>query len=94
MEHVVDYAALLRQAGQTPGAEREARFGELLTDARSARYVSATSWRPQILEVKLGRLTYLFDAAPSLHDADGEDRVVGLGLVDTSWSLARRRADG
>jgi hypothetical protein len=36
-----------------------------------------TDWDPEILEIKLGALTYLFDRAPSRHRGEGaDDRLV------------------
>ena len=45
------------------------------------RYRAATSWSPEVVEIALGSLVYLFDEAPS-QCADGtqasDDRVVGV----------------
>lgn len=71
----VDYRALFEAASP---AAREQSFAALLAEAWSGAYARATAWEPHVLEVALGRLTYLFDAAPSLEGADGEDRVVGV----------------
>lgn len=50
----------------------------LLVDQWTTEYAAMTPWRPGIVEVELGALVYLFDAAPTTGPADarGDDRVV------------------
>jgi hypothetical protein len=74
----IAYAALFEAAGRESTGWRDERFGELLADAWSAAYARGTPWSPEILEVDVADLTYLFDAAPALSGAAGEDRVVGV----------------
>ncbi|HEX2086272.1 MAG TPA: hypothetical protein VHF89_11355, partial [Solirubrobacteraceae bacterium] len=71
-------------AARCHGDGWDARFGELLARDWCAEYGTRTPWRPQVLEIQVARLTYLFDAAPSVAGADGEDRVVGV------WGRASR----
>ena len=51
---------------------------ELLLDPWTTEYAALTPWVPEILEIDLGALVYLFDAAPTTGAAEarGDDRVV------------------
>lgn len=56
-------------------------FGAAISGLWCERYAVMTPWTPEIVEITLGQLTYLFDLAPSqAEDADGKatDRVVGV----------------
>jgi hypothetical protein len=68
------------------------RFGAAISALWSEQYAAMTPWTPDVVEIELGSLTYLFDLAPSQGDRDGAtDRVVGVwgrptrpaGLRDT-----------
>jgi hypothetical protein len=81
------YGTLLADARR--GGDRwDVRLGELLAQRWCAEYQAQTPRRTQILEVGIARLTYLFDAAPSLAGAEGDDRVVGV----SGWASAPARA--
>lgn len=77
----IDYGTLLAESGYH-GDGWHVRFGELLARRWCSDYRARTAGRPHVLEIPIARLTYLFDAAPTLDGADGEDRVVGV------WGLA------
>lgn len=51
---------------------------EVLVGPWAAAYAGMTPWVPEIVEVELGDLFYIFDIAPTRNegDAGGEDRVV------------------
>ncbi len=53
-------------------------LGELLSHHWCVEYQAQTPRPTRVLEIQIARLTYLFDAAPSLAGTDGEDRVVGV----------------
>jgi DNA/RNA non-specific endonuclease len=80
----LDYRALVARNWPDDTA-----IGKAVTALWVAHYCDLTRWEPEIVEIALASLTYLFDLAPSSgpapHDAD--DRVVGV------WGrLAKPRA--
>lgn len=54
-------------------------------------YNSTTPWDTQVMEVPQGRLTYLFDMAPSMGDV-GDDRVVAVWGRSTAAPAPRDRS--
>jgi hypothetical protein len=59
-------------------AEWDSVVREQLVDAWMAAYAARTPWLPQIVEIEIGALIYLFDAAPTTGSAEAhdDDRVV------------------
>jgi hypothetical protein len=50
---------------------------ELLVERWLTEYAAMTRWAPSVVEIQLGALVYLFDAAPTTGSAaEGDDRVV------------------
>jgi hypothetical protein len=72
----VDYSSP-KLAGLT-GAGWDAVVRALLLDRWTAEYEAVTPWAPAIVEIELGTLVYLFDAAPTSREptTGGDDRVV------------------
>lgn len=85
------YGMLLADA-QRGGDGWDVRLGELLARRWCAEYEAQTPRPTQVLEVRVARLTYLFDAAPSLAGAEGEDRVVGVSGSASPPERARDRS--
>jgi hypothetical protein len=82
---VTDYEALTAELRPT-AATWDAFVREALVGPWMAAYREQTPWESEVLEIPLGRLTYLFDAAPSTSGAArGDDRVVAVwGLSQSS----------
>jgi hypothetical protein len=71
----IDYSLF---AELPPPEEWDAFVEEVLVDDWLRAYGAATPWAPETLAIPQGSLTYLFDAAPTLNDQDGDDRVVAV----------------
>ncbi len=73
--HGIDYVGLWRSLSPDAGA-----FSETVVATWLRQYQASTPWASMVLEIELGSLTYLFDAAPSYEPQDrtGDDRVVGV----------------
>ena len=85
----VDYRAL--------AARRRAEDATLANDVVAlwlAHYGDLTEWEPQVVEIALGNLTYLFDLAPSSGRASpgADERVVGVWGRVAKPSTERDRA--
>lgn len=66
---------------------------ELLVDRWTAEYDAVTPWAPEIVEIELGTLLYLFDAAPTLRETatGGDDRVVVVWGRSSAPTTRRER---
>jgi hypothetical protein len=74
----LDYLALAGSEDLV-GAGWAEFVSSVLVAAWIETYAEATTWQPHLLEVDQGKLTYLFDAAPTLDGLDrGDDRVVAV----------------
>jgi hypothetical protein len=71
----VDYAALVARHKADDSA-----LGKDVSTTWLAHYRDLTEWEPEVVEIALGKLTYLFDLAASSGRAprDADDRVVGV----------------
>lgn len=74
----IDYPAL--SAGWDCAASGWAELvAGRLVPAWLTAYRQVTEWEPEVMEVAVGELVYLFDAAPTLRQLDrGDDRVVAV----------------
>lgn len=70
--------AAVRRRARLSAPATPAELGDALRERWLAEYAEATPWPPQVDEIGLGELTYLFDSAPAMHGFDGDDRVVGV----------------
>ncbi len=82
----VDYSALALD-GAVTGDVWDGLVRDRLVERWTAEYIAVSPWAPEIVEVELGTLVYLFDAAPTLRGAAarGDDRVVVV------WAARQRR---
>jgi hypothetical protein len=91
---MIDYELLAAEHAVTV-ATWDTFVRSALIDYWVADYEAGTSWRSEILEIKQGELTFLFDAGPTLLDdrrGDGEDRVVAVWGRSTTPMRRRDRA--
>jgi hypothetical protein len=87
---IVPYEQLFASYGVTADAW-EAFVDEHLVPRWLDAYNSTTPWDTQVIEIPLGRLTYLFDMAPSMGDV-GDDRVVAVWGRSTVAPAPRDRS--
>jgi hypothetical protein len=88
---MIDYEMLAAEHAAT-GATWDTFVRVALVDGWVAGYEATTDWRTEILEIKRGELTFLFDAGPTLLDRrrnGGDDRVVAVW--GRSMTPVRRR---
>jgi hypothetical protein len=88
---MIDYEMLAAEHAVT-GATWDTFVRAALVDGWVAGYEATTDWRTEILDIKRGELTFLFDAGPTLLDrrrGDGDDRVVAVW--GRSMTRVRRR---
>lgn len=90
----IDYESLA--AAHLRGTTRDAvAFARAVAAQWIDRYRAATSWSPEILELALGSVVYLFDEAPGqrAHGTDASDaRVVGVWGRATTVSRPREQS--
>jgi hypothetical protein len=75
VNRLIDYALLAAEHSVT-AATWDGFVRAEQVDRWVAGYEAATHWRTEILEIKQGELTFLFDAGPTLLDdrrGDGDD---------------------